>query len=360
MLKTQQIQELRRRLEEIKTKRLADKGAGDFAKEIDNLISKEADSARQVVKDSPTSQAIRAISSRFQKVEREDPRIKRIISATKKADEATKKRMQSLSDKFSAELSSVLDEINLLDSRSQELTASEITRLEEMMQDMDDRFGVESQNLSSRDALLEAEVQRLGSDLAGMFEDITGIIDSNADDTARVVKTTDELRNEIEALERRIISRIATINGGGNMNRNIAVGGNQSVLSMYTDINLKAGNGVTITYAPNIATGFTDITIAANGSGTGIVREINTVAVNTAMGSTAGTDYVYLVTGTTTVTLPTAVNNENLYTIKNVGANTVTVDTTGGQTIDDGATVSLPVQYTSVDIISDGTNWKVT
>lgn len=86
---------------------------------------------------------------------------------------------------------------------------------------------------------------------------------------------------------------------------------------------------------------------------------ISSVSVNTAAGSAAYTDYVYLASGTINVTMPTAVGNTARYTIKNVGAGTVTIDTTGVETIDGSLTAPLPVQYTSLDLVSDGTNWNI-
>lgn len=95
------------------------------------------------------------------------------------------------------------------------------------------------------------------------------------------------------------------------------------------------------------------------GSGTGITRSVFSVSSDTTAGSAASTDYVYLVTGSKTITLPTAVGNTNRYTVKNVGSGTVTVATTSAQTIDDSSSASLPVRYTSIDLISDGSNWNV-
>lgn len=86
---------------------------------------------------------------------------------------------------------------------------------------------------------------------------------------------------------------------------------------------------------------------------------ISSVSVNTAAGSSAYTDYVYLASGTINVTLPTAIGNTSKYTIKNVGVSTVTILTTGGQTIDGSLTAPLHVQNTSLDIISNGTNWNI-
>ena len=98
---------------------------------------------------------------------------------------------------------------------------------------------------------------------------------------------------------------------------------------------------------------------SAGGSG-GISRIISSSITNSITASAAAsTDYVYLVSGTATITLPTAVNNTNLYTIKRTSTNTVTVAASGSQTIDEGATASLNVQYQAISLISDNANWNI-
>lgn len=94
-------------------------------------------------------------------------------------------------------------------------------------------------------------------------------------------------------------------------------------------------------------------TITASG------KSINVVSINTSAGSASSTDYVYLASGTINITLPTAVGNQNLYTIKNVGTGVITVDTTSSQTIDGSLTAPIIVQYLSLTIISDGANWNI-
>lgn len=93
--------------------------------------------------------------------------------------------------------------------------------------------------------------------------------------------------------------------------------------------------------------------------GSGITRSVNNISTTTTAGSAASTDYVYLISGTTTLTLPTAVGNTNRYTLKNVGTNTVTINTTSSQTIDGSTSITMAVQYTAIDVISDGTNWNI-
>lgn len=244
------------------------------------------------------------------------------------------------------------------DSRISQLS-SDISDIQSALQSKERVSSLEMNAL--RDQLLAIE---------GMFTVIPEVeqrLQKQIDLVVQDTTTEETLRSEIQVIvkeieqwKRDILTRLGNI-GGGNANRNIAIGGNSSVLSTYTDINLKAGSNVTITYTNNNTTKFTDITISASGSGgAGITREINSVAVDTNAGATADIDYVYLVSGVTTITLPTAVGNENLYTIKNVGGSLVTIATTGGQTIDLETSIQLPIQYTAVDLISDGSNWNVT
>lgn len=93
---------------------------------------------------------------------------------------------------------------------------------------------------------------------------------------------------------------------------------------------------------------------------TAATKSINNVSTNTTAGSASSTDYIYLVSGVTTITLPTAVGNTNLYTIKRVGTGTVSVDTTLSQTIDGSTSpITIDVRYVSITLISDGANWNI-
>jgi hypothetical protein len=65
--------------------------------------------------------------------------------------------------------------------------------------------------------------------------------------------------------------------------------------------------------------------------------------------------------GPVTITLPTAAGNLNSYSIKKIdsSASFVTVATTSSQTIDGGTTAVLKVQYVSITVVSDGSNWSI-
>lgn len=91
----------------------------------------------------------------------------------------------------------------------------------------------------------------------------------------------------------------------------------------------------------------------------GIGVSINSITTNTTAGSSASTNYIYLCTNAITVTLPTAVGNSNIYCIKRNGTSTVVIDTTGSQTIDGSLTASILVEYQSIELISNGSNWSI-
>lgn len=96
------------------------------------------------------------------------------------------------------------------------------------------------------------------------------------------------------------------------------------------------------------------------GTGTGATnRVISNISTNTSAAAVANTDYVYLATGTITVTLPTAVGNTDVYTVKNVSTGIVTIATTSSQTIDGSLTVAEGAQYQSLTFVSDGANWNI-
>jgi hypothetical protein len=118
-----------------------------------------------------------------------------------------------------------------------------------------------------------------------------------------------------------------------------------------------AGTNATITnsYALNIESGVTRL----NG---GQVVKRTATAVSVAAGVD---DYIIGVTSTAaarTITLPTAVNvTGRVYIVKDesggAATNNITVDCTGGQTINGAATNVINTNYGSVTVYSDGANW---
>lgn len=108
----------------------------------------------------------------------------------------------------------------------------------------------------------------------------------------------------------------------------------------------------------NVRQTFADL--QASVAASALVKSVASVAISTAAGSTAKTDYVYIATAAgITITLPTAVGNTNRYTVKNISAGTISVASTSAQTFDGSASPITLVANQSLDFISDNANWDI-
>ncbi|MDT5057719.1 MAG: hypothetical protein QOF66_6085 [Mycobacterium sp.] len=90
----------------------------------------------------------------------------------------------------------------------------------------------------------------------------------------------------------------------------------------------------------------------------GIVRSVTTVTSTVTASAAVATDYVILIGASGVVTLPTAVGNTNLYMLKNIDTTNKTVATTSSQTID-GATTFTLSPTGAINLVSDGSNWRI-
>jgi hypothetical protein len=90
----------------------------------------------------------------------------------------------------------------------------------------------------------------------------------------------------------------------------------------------------------------------------GLISTVLTVVTKTSNYAAVSTDDVILVTATATITLLTAFGRTRVIVVKNDGSGTVTVGTTGGQTIDGVSTQTL-FPGDSLTFVSDQTNWFI-
>lgn len=330
----------------------------------DEIINKEYASVTDQVKNNSTIKMLDVLNEKLVQFKTDFD-----VKSIRDAIQEFQKELLSSKEEINNQLSEISLEANskllilqkaLDDSRIESQTSNgqnkqellnRITALEGELQMVSDRK-VEIPNFGNQIGETEKKLRKLINTVKSEVE--------GSDKSQGLQAQITDVQDSIKKLRIDLLSRLSE-RGAGNMNRQILIGG-VNPLTRYTDINWKAGSNITLTYANNDTTKRVDVTITAagGGSGSGIVRSINSVSTPTAAGNATTTDYVYLVSGTTTITLPDASLNTNLYTIKNVGNGTVTVATTSAQTIDGSLTITLPVKYTSVDIESDGSNWNVT
>ncbi len=274
-------------------------------------------------------------------------------------------RIKEIQDTLESELDSFRETSRSGTEQSQQslLTfAQDIQSLRDELTSLDSLKSADIGDIKSR----LYQLPELAQSVENRFREIkTTISNLPKDETKADKEALDKLVEELEKMRLELLNRINNIPRGGGANRNIAIGGNTSVLSKYTDINIKAGSNVTLTYQNNETTKYLDLTIAATGGGggsvTGITRAINNTSVSLIADATPGIDEVYVCAAGVKITLPTASLNGNLYTIKNVSTSSVLVARDGTDTIDNDTSLILATQFTAVDLISDGfSNWNIT
>lgn len=272
-------------------------------------------------------------------------------------------------DKHKDKIQTILDsienlkqELSLADNTLADVLEKKLSFLKSAMADLRLAHGESVNNLSDEIKSLRGDIKEISQrkvqipDFASQIDALKKQLDEPEEDFQNKI---DILDKEIKDLRRSTLSSLAN-RGGGNANRNISVNGNSSTLSRYTDLNLKAGNNISLTYTNNDNLKTTDLTIAGTGGGSGITRTVLTTSVSSVIGGIASTDYIVIAGAGIQLTLPTAVSNSNLYTIKNKAVSSIFIGTANAETIDGGANIILATQYTSVDLVSDNANWYIT
>ena len=89
----------------------------------------------------------------------------------------------------------------------------------------------------------------------------------------------------------------------------------------------------------------------------GTTRSVIVVNSSRTAAAASKVDYVYIITGNYTLTLPTAVGNSNYYIIKNRHTSSISLAFNGTETADGGG-VTLS-SNSAVGLISDGSNWVI-
>lgn len=83
-------------------------------------------------------------------------------------------------------------------------------------------------------------------------------------------------------------------------------------------------------------------------------------AVNATYEALRSDDVIICTSGTFTVSLFSASGNTSkILNIKNTGAGVITIAADGSEAIDGAASITIPQQYASVTLLSDGVNWHI-
>lgn len=126
--------------------------------------------------------------------------------------------------------------------------------------------------------------------------------------------------------------------------------------SFYDNAFIQGDGWLTVNGSTN--NGVDKLQVVGSASITGMKQAY--LARTTAYTATTSDYLIDCTTGTFTVTLFAASGNAGrIIMVKNSGTGTITVDANASETIDGATTYSLSAQYATVQLMCDGTNWKI-
>ena len=199
--------------------------------------------------------------------------------------------------------------------------------------------------------------------------DLTGSASFNGSANISIAATINDNAVDASALADNAVDAAAIVNGavdGNKLNASVAgdglTGGGGSALAVGAGAGLSvSANAIAINYSAGA-------TWAGNHEFDGLVDidgDLKTDRVfrkvrSSSSNITLDNDHVCIAGGAITVTLPAAANGREVVVKHAAAANqVVTIATPSSETIDGGASYALDIQYSSVTLVSDGTNWFI-
>ena len=164
------------------------------------------------------------------------------------------------------------------------------------------------------------------------------------------------------ALGTKGVANITTQDGTGAFIANFVP--TASAVNYLRLLNAVSGSAATINATSATET---NVNLDLTTKGSGVVKangnQVNTFTTETltttkTFGAVSGNRYIVLISASGAPTLPTAAGNSSLYTFKNIHSADRTIATTSSQTIEGSTTLTLP-PGDSVELISDGTGWRI-
>jgi hypothetical protein len=120
---------------------------------------------------------------------------------------------------------------------------------------------------------------------------------------------------------------------------------------------MQSASAVAIT-GGTITAGISSSAVAITG---GTINNTRVTVTSVAVDTTLNADHmIVLVSGSPTISLPTAVGiSGRIYHVKNVGVKAITIIASGSQVIDGETSKTVSSQYSSLQLVSDGSNWNI-
>lgn len=266
MDKKNKIKKLLARLDEISKNSL-----GKVQTEADKLIEDEVSGMRKQLSDNASVKALGKIEEIFKQL-KADFDLTDIQEEIKNLTDDLNTQQKIQSDSFDEKLTSFYNELKKSKDEGKKFTSAYVTDLQKKLDRLVGEVGVKGNESTSKEKTFKKEIESINSKL----NDFINKLDKNITKVEAIKpytakkdtehqKAIDELKNETRNLRSDLLSRLQTV-GGGAINRQILVGGTNP-LTKYTDYNIIAGSGITITTANDDTNKRVNLTFTSSASG---------------------------------------------------------------------------------------------
>jgi len=265
MDKKTKAKELLARLDAYEARRsgAVSKETENLSQMLDRIVEDNIASVRTSIKNDPMIRAMEDIQNSIKKLG-ENSQMDELMQALQEAMAENESNLKNLSDSFEGQVRAMRAEMgNLPDESQVEILLSQINSLRT-------DFAVQASSYQSKESLIQSEFNRVELELESLSRRLVAQEQNTTAGDANEATKTElvDVRNELDDLRKKVMSSLATIQGGGNANRNFTLNGS-SVLTKYTDIDIVPGTNMTIVATTDDVKGTTKLTFNSSGGGGG-------------------------------------------------------------------------------------------
>ena len=186
-----------KRIQELKSK-LSDLEAKDPQGSIERLLSGEAQKLGKTITDSPYASSLRVLATGLSTVQK-DPRVGQLTKNLSKAQKDNDSKIQELVASFSEKNESLLKQLRDVEASGKQLTQSEVKNVLGRFAESETETLSNIQSLSNKNALLEAEINKVAQELKQIYPQIPKIPDLSGE-LERLDKNTKKTAGHLPAL----------------------------------------------------------------------------------------------------------------------------------------------------------------
>lgn len=287
--KKQKAEELLKKLNELEEKKKSFNETEDLADATQMIMNEEISAFKETLKTNTTIKALEKITKAMARMKNDlstkpiMDMVRELQKTTLQDQKASREEIQKKYVEFKQLLANTIESIN----KDVSATDKKIDPITKSLSAIYKQVEKLQANSELSEKTKEREMNSIGEKVSSVKKDLEKKIDDNYQ---KGLTKNDQLRVIIaegfKSFRAEMNSRISEAHyqdrsGGGNMNRQMLVGG-FNPLTRFTDVNFVAGTGVTLTTANDLTNKRVNITISAAGGVADTLAAVSAVSTDTA------------------------------------------------------------------------------